>query len=113
MAEGPWRAAGAAAVTVGLAAALAPDRTTAVLGLSPPDGAGVLAWRLFGIRTAAVGAGIATGSADARRLLLPVQALDQVAFVVAALHGQVPPRSAARLCAASGVLVLLGLLGRR
>jgi hypothetical protein len=110
--EGPWRAAGAAATGVGLAAALAPGRTTAAFGLPPPDGSATLAWRMFGIRTAAVGLGMAAGSVDARRLLLPVQALDQAAFLVAGLSGAVPRRSAVRLCATSGVLVVLGLLAQ-
>jgi hypothetical protein len=68
---------------------------------------------MFGIRTAAVGTGIVTGSADARRLLLPVQALDQAAFLTAGLSGAVPRRSAVLLCATSGALVLLGLLARK
>ena len=113
MPEGPWRAAGTAATAVGLAAALAPGRTTRLFGLAPPDGAARIAWRMFGIRTAAVGAGIVTGSADARRLLLPVQALDQAVFVAAGLSGAVPRRSAVGLCATSWVLVLLGLAARR
>lgn len=112
MPEGPWRAAGAAATGVGLAAALAPGRTTAAFGLSPSDGSAALAWRMFGIRTAAVGLGIVVGSADARRLLLPVQALDQAAVLMAAATGAVPRRSAVLLCATSGVLVLLGLLAQ-
>ena len=112
MPEGPWQAAGAAATGVGLAAALAPRQVTAAFGLSPPDGSAALAWRMFGIRTAAVGLGIVSGSPDARRLLLPVQALDQAAFLAAGLTGAVPRSSAARMCATSGVLVLLGLLAR-
>ena len=113
MAERPWQAAGTGDVAVGLAAVLAPGRLASVFGLSPPDGSAALGWRLFGIRTAVVGAGIVTGSADARSVLLPVQALDQAAFLAAALTGAVPRRSAGLLCATSWALVLLGLAARR
>ena len=113
MAERPWQAAASAAVVVGLAAVLAPARLAAGLGLQAPDGSARLAWRLFGIRTAVVGAGIGRGSSHARAVLLPVQALDQAAFVAAGVSGAVPQRSAAAMCAVSWVLVLLGVAGRR
>jgi hypothetical protein len=100
-------------VAVGVAAAVAPERLASVFGLPPPDGTAALAWRLFGIRTAVVGAGIVTGSADARRVLLPVQALDQAAFLAAGRTGAIPRRSAGLLCATSWALVLLGLAARR
>ena len=113
MAELPWQAAGAGAVAVGVAAVLAPERLTAAFGLPVPDGSAALGWRLFGIRTAVVGAGIVRGSADARGILLPVQALDQAAFLAAGRSGAVPRRSVGLLCATSWGLVLLGLAARR
>jgi hypothetical protein len=112
VAERPWQAAGAGAVAVGSAAVLAPGHLAAVFGLPAPDGSAALAWRLFGIRTAVVGAGIVRGSPDARRVLLPVQALDQAAFLAAGRAGAVPWRSVRRLCVASWAMVLLGVAAR-
>ena len=102
-----WTFAGALATTVGVAAALTPGTLTRAYGL-PPESA-PLAWRLFGIRTALIGAGVLRGDRSARAVVLPVQLLDQAVFAHALLTGAVPRRTGLAAMATSAVLIVLTL----
>lgn len=88
-----WWAVGGLATTIGVVSKVAPRRVTAVFGLPAAHltGAADLGWRLFGVRTAVVGAGVLAGVPAARSVVVPVQLLDQVVFAHAAQTGGVPP----------------------
>lgn len=100
-----WTAAGLLAALVGAAAVVRPAALTAAYGLPPATGPSALAWRLFGVRTLAVGVGVLRGEPAARAVVLPVQLLDQAVFVHALARGSVPRRAGALAMATSAVLV--------
>jgi len=108
------RASGAIASSVGLSAILSPRLLLRAFGIAPNDvtGAAAFGWRLFGVRTLAVGASAYRGDEAARAAILPVQIADQAVFAHALRTGAVPRRSAALAMAVSGVLIVLDLLAR-
>lgn len=109
------RAAGAIALTVGVGTTLAPGLFLRPFGIPAADvtGAAQMGWRMFGIRTALIGAAAITGSTEARAAILPVQLADQLVFAHAARSGAVPVRAARLAQAVSGVLIALELLAAR
>lgn len=109
------RAAGAIALTVGVATALAPKPFLRPFGVAARDVTGVaeLGWRLFGIRTALVGGAAIRGDAGARAAILPVQIADQLVFAQLARSGGLPRRATALAQAVSGALIALELLAHR
>jgi len=110
-----YRAAGALALAVGVAATASPRRMLAGFGIPGREvtGAAALGWRMFGIRTAVVGGGIVAGDASARAVLLPVQLADQAVFAHALATRSVPARAAVLAMATSGVLIALDAAGKR
>lgn len=102
------RASGAIASSVGLS----PRLLLRAFGIAPNDmtGAAAFGWRLFGVRTLAVGASAYRGDEAARAAIPPVQIADQAVFAHALRTGAVPRRSAALAMAVSGVLIVLDLL---
>lgn len=109
------RLASGIAIGVGLGAALSPARLLGLYGIEPDElgGAGDLGWRLFAIRTLAVGAAAMGGSPLARDLLIGVQAPDQLAFAYGAATGTISPRATALASATSAGIVALCLEARR
>lgn len=107
------RLASGIAIGVGLGAALSPARLLGLYGIDELGGAGDLGWRLFAIRTLAVGAAAMGGSPLARDLLIGVQAPDQVAFAHGAATGTISSRAAALASATSAGIVALCLEARR
>jgi len=75
---------------------LNPGTLSRAYGLPPPVAGPALAWRLFGMRTALIGAAVLRGEPSARRAVLPIQLADEVVFAHAPLA-----------MATSGVLVAL------
>ena len=110
-----WTGVSAAAFLVGLGFALAPRRLSRLYGLPPSEltGASDFAWRLFAARNLVVGGAALTGSATARRAILPVQLVDQTVFLHALATGSVPRRTAVMGMATSGVIVAACLTARR
>lgn len=108
-----WTVVGTVATAVGAAALLSPGSLLQAYGLPPASTAGDsgLAWRLFGARTAVLGAAVLRGDACARAAVLPVQLLDQVVFAHALLTHAVPRRTALAAMATSAGLIALGRPG--
>ena len=104
-----WTVAGALATTVGAAALLAPTALVRAYGLHPSAGSGgsALGWRLFGVRTAVIGAAVLRDDPSARASVLPVQLADQLVFGHALLTGAVPRRTALAAMATSAALIAL------
>jgi hypothetical protein len=108
------RAQALVAVVVGGAATASPRALLRVFGIAPREvtGAAALGWRLFGVRTAAIGAAAARGDERARAVFLPVQVADQAVFAYALRTRAVPRRAAVMAMATSGVVVALDLAAR-
>jgi len=106
-----WNVAGTLATTIGAAALVAPGALARAYGLPESAGSGgaALGWRLFGVRTAVIGAAVLRGDASARAAVLPVQLADQVVFGHALLTGAVPRRTALAAMATSAGLIALCL----
>ena len=104
-----WTVVGTLATTIGTAAVVAPTALARAYGLPASAGSGGagLAWRLFGVRTAVIGAAVLRGDASARAAVLPVQLADQVVFGHALLTGAVPRRTALAAMATSAGLIAL------
>lgn len=111
--DGVWRAAGVAATGLGWSALVVPAQLSSAFGLPRPDSGGRLAWRLFGVRTAVIGAAIVAGVPDARRALVPVQAMDQLVFAAAALSGDMPRRTGVQAMTISALLIACGVVAAR
>lgn len=106
-ATGASTAVGGLALAIGATALVSPARLSSVYGLDPPNGGAGLAWRMFGVRTALIGAAVLAGDPSARRAVLPVQLLDQAVFLHALLTGAVPRRSCLLAMGTSAVLIAL------
>ena len=108
-----WTVVGTVATAIGATALLSPGSLLRAYGLPPAAAAGGsgLAWRLFGVRTAVLGAAVLRGDAGARAAVLPVQLLDQVVFAHALLTHGVPRRTALAAMATSAGLIALGRPG--
>lgn len=104
-----WQVAGALACAVGVPAALAPSLLVRAYGLPAAGGTGggALGWRMFGVRTAVIGAAVRQGDPSARAAVLPVQLLDQVVLAHALVTGSVPRRTALLAMATSAALIAL------
>jgi len=104
-----WTVAGTVATTIGAAALVAPAALVRTYGLPPSAGSGgaALGWRLFGVRTAVIGAAVLRGDASARAAVLSVQLADQVVLGHALLTGAAPRRTALAAMATSAVLIAL------
>jgi hypothetical protein len=109
------RAQALIALVAGGAAAASPRALLRVFGIAPREvtGAAALGWRLFGVRTAAIGAAAALGDERARAAFLPVQVADPAVFAHALRARAVPRRAAVMAMATSGVIVVLDLAARR
>jgi len=103
------------ALVVGVAATASPRRLLRVFGIARPEvtGAAALGWRLFGVRTAAIGAAALRGDGRAQAAILPIQVADQAVFAHALRSRAVPPRAAVMAMATSGVLIALDVAARR
>lgn len=75
-------------------------------------GTGAFGWRLFGVRTMAIGAVNLTGSQLMRDLTVAVQIPDQLVFAHAYRTRSVPRGSAALAMVISGGVVATGLVAR-
>ena len=103
------------ALLVAAAATASPRLMLRVFGIAPREvtGAAALGWRLFGVRTAAIGAAALRGDERAQAVFLPVQIADQAVFAHALRTRAVPRRAAVMAMATSGVIVALDLAARR
>ena len=114
-AETYWRATAAIALAVGVTAAFAPRVLARGYGLPQAEmtGSAQFGWRLFGVRTAIIGAAAFTGSHQARRVIVPVQILDQTIFAAALLPGSIPRRTAILAISTSATIIAGALLADR
>jgi hypothetical protein len=123
--KGSQRRRDAARLTLGLirfvnggAALLAPAAVAQRLGVDPPASDPTLyPWRLFGVRTAIIGAHLWTADGDERRRALlaavVIHASDTVAALTAAARGELPPRRALATAALSATNTGLAVLAQR
>jgi hypothetical protein len=127
--SGPSRAVrrrrDAARVTLGLirfvngvAALGAPAFVAKRLGVEPPaSNPALYPWRLFGVRTAIIGAQLWTAPPDERRRALRVavviHASDTVAALTAAVREELPRREALTTAAISATNTALAVLAQR
>lgn len=105
--EAVWVGVSAGAFAVGLGFALAPRRLARFYGIPAEavTGATDFAFRLFAARNLVVGGAAAAGSDAARRMILPVQIVDQAIFLHAAMAGSVPRRTALMAMATSAAII--------
>lgn len=82
------RITGTFAFVVGVVAVVAPRRALRLLGVSDVSGAGVLGWRLFGIRNIGLAILIHVGRPGMRRFALVTQLPDSLSFVAAGRTGR-------------------------
>ena len=103
------RVLGAIGIVVGLSFAVAPRLVFRVFGMDPDEltNGAKFGWRLFAARNLIVGGAVASGSAGAQQLVIPIQAVDQVVFWVSWKRGEIPLRTAVLSAATSGVVIAL------
>lgn len=108
------RATAGIALAVGASAAASPRQMLRLFGIAPREvtGAAAFGWRLFGVRTLAIGGSALAGGEAARAAFLPVQIADQVVFAHALRTRSVPPRAAVLAMATSGVIIALDVAAR-
>ncbi len=105
----------------GVAALLVPEMTARRLGTDPEASPGsIYPLRMFGVRTAVLGAELLLGGAETRQRSLQVGVLihasDTTAAALGGLRHQLPPRTAVLLTGISTLntaLAVLGSLGPR
>lgn len=103
------RLLGAVGIGVGLSFVVAPRLVFRLFGMDPAevtDGA-KFGWRLFAARNLIIGGAVASGSAGAQQLVVPIQAVDQVVFWASWKRGEIPLRTAVMSAATSGVVIAL------
>ncbi len=105
--ETAWRAVAAAGISLGAGAAVAPGPLSRLAGLPAGEmtGTAALGLRLFAVRSLVVGDAALTGSRQARRIVLPIQLLDEVVFFHTLATGSVPRRLALMAIATSGAAI--------
>ena len=85
--------------------------------IGTPDRAPLYPWRMFGIRTVIIGAGLLSRDPRVRdhavRLALPIHASDTASAAIGGLLGETSKRTSIMLTAISGTNTVLALLARR
>ena len=103
------RITAAFAFAVGVLAAAAPRRALRLLGVRDLTSAGLLGWRLFGIRNLGLSVLVGAGRPGMRRFALVTQLPDSASFVAAGRTGGLNAPATAFCLSASGFVATMCL----
>ena len=103
------RITGAFALGVGALAVVAPRRALRLLGVRDLSPAGVLGWRLFGIRNVGLAGLVLAGRPGMRRFALVTQLPDSASFVAAGRSGGLNAPATTFCLSASGFVTTMCL----
>jgi hypothetical protein len=105
----------AIALAVGGLALASPRTLLRLYGVDRREltGAGAFGWRLFAVRNLVTGVSALRANEGARRLILPVQAVDQLVFAHAWKTRAVPRGAAAMAMLTSGAIIVSTLVADR